>query len=63
MINDGDDEKYYYLAVKSTLELYSSECLKSKKEWITNGDKCFQNALNDSLDYQKMKNPAENIKT
>ena len=32
MINDGDDEKYYYLAVKSTLELYSSECLKSKKE-------------------------------
>ena len=30
MIND-DDEKYYYFAVKSKLELYSSEWLKSKK--------------------------------
>ena len=29
MIND--DEKYYYFAVKSKLELYSSEWLKSKK--------------------------------
>ena len=25
------DEKYYYFAVKSKLELYSSEWLKSKK--------------------------------
>ena len=31
MIND-DDEKYYYFAVKSKLELYSSEWLRSKKE-------------------------------
>ena len=30
MINDGD-EKYYYFAVKSKLELYSSEWLRSKK--------------------------------
>ena len=30
MIND-DDEKYYYFAVKSKLELYSSEWLRSKK--------------------------------
>ena len=29
MIND--DEKYYYFAVKSKLELYSSEWLRSKK--------------------------------
>ena len=36
MIND--DEKYYYFAVKSKLELYSSEWLKSKKESITNDD-------------------------
>ena len=49
MIND-DDEKYYF-AVKSKLELYSSEWLRSKKEPITNEDNCFQNALNDALDY------------
>ena len=48
MIND--DEKYYYFPVKSKLELYSSELLRSKKESITNKDNCFQNALNDSLD-------------
>ena len=46
MIND--DEKYYYFAVKSKLELYSSEWLRSKKQSITNGDNCFQNALNDA---------------
>ena len=46
MIND-DDEKYYF-AVKSKLELYSSEWLSSKKEFITNEDNCFQNALNDA---------------
>ena len=34
MING--DEKYYYFAVKSKLELYSSECFRSKKESITN---------------------------
>ena len=33
----------------------SSEWLRSKKESITNEDNCFQNALNDSLDYQKIK--------
>ena len=61
MIND--DEKYYF-AVKSKLELYSSEWLRSKKESITNKDNCFQDALNDSLYYQKIKkNPTENIKT
>ena len=44
MIND-DDEKYYYFAVKSKLELYSSECLRSKKESITSEDNCFDNLL------------------
>ena len=39
MIND-DDEKYYYFAVKSKLELYSSEWLKSKKDSITLLSKC-----------------------
>ena len=38
--------------VKSKLELYSSEWLRSKKESITREDNCFQNPLNDSLDYQ-----------
>ena len=52
--DDDDDEKYYF-AVKSKLELYSSEWLRSKKESITNENNCFQNALNDSLDYQSIK--------
>ena len=42
MIND-DDEKYRF-AVKSKLELYSSEWLRSKRQSITNGDNCFQDA-------------------
>ena len=53
-----DDEKYYYFSVKSKLELYSSEWLRNKKESITNEDNCFQNSLNDPLDYQRItKNP------
>ena len=59
MIND-DDEKYYF-NVKSKLELYSSEWLRSKKESITNEDNCFQNALNDSLDYQRIKKDPQRI--
>ena len=49
MIND--DEKCYCFAVKSKLELYSSEWLRRKKESITNGDNCFQHTLNHALDY------------
>ena len=60
MIND-DDEKYYYFAVKSKLVLYSSEWLRSRKKSITNEDNCFQNALNDSLDYQTIKTHPERI--
>ena len=51
----NDDEKYNYFAVKSKLELYSSEWLRNKKESITTEDNCFENALNDSLDYQRIK--------
>ena len=61
MINDNDNKKYYYFPVKSKLELYSSEWLRSKKESITNEDNCFQNALNDSLDYQKIKKDPQKI--
>ena len=60
MIND-DDEKYYYFAVKTKLELYSSEWLRSKKESITKEDNCFQNALNDSLDYQRIKKNPQKV--
>ena len=59
MVND--DEKYYYFAVKSKLELYSSQWLRRKKESITKEDNCFQNALNDSLDYQKIKKDPQRI--
>ena len=59
MIND--DEKYYYFAVKNKLELHSSEWLRSRKESITSEDNCFQNALNDSLDYQTIKTHPERI--
>ena len=38
---------FYNFAVQSKSELYSSEWLRSKKEFITNEDNCFQNALND----------------
>ena len=55
IINDDDDEKYHSFAVKSKLKLCSSEWLRNKKESITNEDNCFQNALNDSLDYQRIK--------
>ena len=62
MINgDDDNEKYYYFAVKSKLYLYSSERLRSKKEAIINDDNCFQNALNDALDYQSIKSNSQEI--
>ena len=58
MVND--DEKYYF-AVKSKLELYSCEWLRNKKEAIINSDKCFQNALNDALNYQRIKKDPQKI--
>ena len=59
VIND-DNEKYYF-AVKSKLDLCSSEWLRSKTESITNKNNCFQNALKDSLDYQTIKTLPERI--
>ena len=64
MINDDDDdddEKYYFFPVKNKLELYSSEWLRNKKEAIINGDNCFQNTLNDALDYQNIKKDLQEI--
>ena len=61
MINeDDDDERYYSFAVKSKLELDSSEWLRSKKKSITNVN-CFQNALNESLNYQRIKKDPQKI--
>ena len=41
MINDDDNEKYYYFAVKSKLELYSTEWLRNKEEAVIDGNNCF----------------------
>ena len=60
MIND-DDQKYYYFAVKSRLELYSLEWLRNKKEAKINSDNCFENALNVTLDYQRIKKDLQKI--
>ena len=60
MIND-DDEGIYFFAVKIKLELHSSEWLRSTKESITSEDNCFQNALNDLLDYQTIKTHPQRI--
>ena len=62
MISGDNNEQYHYFAVKSKLQLYSYEWLRSKKESITSKDNCFHNALNDSLDYQTIKTPRKNIK-
>ena len=35
--------------------------VKIKKELITNENNCFQNALNDSLDYQRIKKDPQRI--
>ena len=56
-----DDEKYYYFAVKRKSELHSSEWLRNKKELITSEDNCFQNALNDSIDYQRIRKDPQRI--
>ena len=49
------------LLCSKKLELYSSEWLRRKKEAIINADNCFQNALNDALDYQKIKKDPQEI--
>ena len=54
MINDEANTCYYF-AVKNLSELYSLGWLRSKKEAIINSHNCFQNALNDALNYQNIK--------
>ena len=42
-------------------ELCSLGWLRSKKEAIINGDNCFQNALNDALNYQNIEKDPQRI--
>ena len=60
MINDEANNCYYF-AVKNLSELYSLGWLRSKKEAIINGDNCFQNALNDALNYQNIETNPQRI--
>ena len=49
------------ICCKKKIELYSSGWLRSKKEAIINGVNCFKNALNDALDYQRIKKDPQEI--
>ena len=60
MIN-GEAKNCYYFGVKNLSELYSLGWLKSKKEAIINSDNCFQNALNDALNYQNIEKDPQRI--
>ena len=60
MTNDKA-KRCYYFAVKSLLELNSFEWLRSKKVAITNSNNCFQNALNDALNYQNIERNPQRI--
>ena len=60
MINEKAKNCYYF-AVKNLLELYSLGQLRVKKEAIINGDNCFQNVLNDGLNYQNIEKDRQRI--
>ena len=60
MVNDKA-KNYYYFAVKNQSELCSLGWLRSKKEAIINGNNCFQNALNDALNYQNIEKDPRRI--
>ena len=60
MINDEANNCYYF-AVKNLSELNSLGWLRGKKEAIINGDKNFQNALNDALNYQDIAKQTKRI--
>ena len=60
MINNEANNCYYF-AAKNLPELYSLGWLRSKKEAITNGDKDFQNALYDALNYRNIERDPQRI--
>ena len=61
MINDEANNCYYF-AVKNLSELNSLGVVKSlKKEAVNNGDVHFEDALDDTLDYQTIEKNLERI--
>ena len=60
MIDDENNNSYYF-AVKNLSELNSSGWLKGKKETIISGDKDFENALYDALNYQTIEKDPQRI--
>ena len=60
MIND-EANNYYYFAVKKLSELNSLGWLRAKKEALINNNKNFQNALDDSLNYQTIEKDQQRI--
>ena len=60
MISD-EAKNCFYFAVKNLSELYSLGWLRSKKEAIINGDNCFQNSLNEALNYQNIEKDPQRI--
>ena len=60
MINDEANNRYYF-GVKNLWELNSLGWVRGKKEAIINGDKDFQNALDDALNYQTIETHPERI--
>ena len=62
MIND-EANNYYYFAVKHLSELNSLGWLRAKKEAIinNNNNNNFQNALDDSLNYQTIEKDPQRI--
>ena len=52
MINGEANSNCYYFAVKNLSELNSFGWLRGRKESIINGNKDFQNVLNDALNYE-----------
>ena len=57
----NEANNYYYFAVKNLSELNSSGWLRGKKETIIIGDNDFENALDDSLNYQNIEKHPERI--
>ena len=60
MTND-EGKICYHFPVKNLAESYSLGWSRSRKEAIINGNNCFQNALNDALNYQNIEKDLQRI--
>ena len=60
MIND-EAKNCYYFSVKALSELNCLGWLRGKKESIINDDNFFQNALNDTSNYQSIEKDPQKI--